>query len=200
MANGQTLQLTIGKAEAEMDWLQWSSSVIGSIAWPIAAVIIAAIFRKQIASLLKRIKEASWGGAKINFGEKLDEIEEDTRVLVGNEPEAVVPTNPPEEERFQKLLAISPNAAILDAWSQVEGTLVQRANAFGIKYLDPREPIDRRLADSNLLNASAIRIVREMRKIRNAAAHNQEMTTTDAIRFQSLAKTLEQVISRTIHP
>lgn len=52
MQTPQVVQLVIGKpekADAGMGPLEFASSVIGSLAWPFAAVVIAIIFRAQIA-------------------------------------------------------------------------------------------------------------------------------------------------------
>src|SRR3546814_644016 len=69
------LQITMGPGESGMGWLEWTSSVIGSTAWPIALVLVALIFRGQITKLLKRIKGAKYGEAEVLFREELDKIE-----------------------------------------------------------------------------------------------------------------------------
>lgn len=94
----------------------------------------------------------------------------------------------------EDVLRISPNAAILDAWATVELNLIKRAKGFGIKYIPVDQPIEERLALSGLLTPSAVVIAKQMREIRNAAAHNSEMTTTDALRFRTLTMVLEQSI------
>jgi hypothetical protein len=58
-----------------MDWLQWSSSIIGSIAWPIALVVAAYLLRKHLAELLVNISELTWGDKKVTFKKGLDNLE-----------------------------------------------------------------------------------------------------------------------------
>src|SRR3546814_1699782 len=75
------LQITMGPGESGMGWLEWTSSVIGSTAWPIALVLVALIFRGQITKLLKRIKGAKYGEAEVLFREELDKIEAEVEEL-----------------------------------------------------------------------------------------------------------------------
>ena len=47
-------ELKIGVADKAMGWMDFVSSLVGSLAWPVAAVIMAAIFHKQIARLFDK--------------------------------------------------------------------------------------------------------------------------------------------------
>lgn len=69
------LKLEVGEAEQGMGWLEFIASVVGSVAWPIAAVAIAVLFRKQIAALLNKIRTLTLGDAVVDFSEKLDKVE-----------------------------------------------------------------------------------------------------------------------------
>jgi hypothetical protein len=56
----QVVQLVVSqpnKADDGMSGLEFTASAIGSLAWPVAAVIIASIFHKQIAGLLAKIRK-----------------------------------------------------------------------------------------------------------------------------------------------
>jgi hypothetical protein len=83
---GATIEVKLATAEKSMDWLQWSSSLVHSLAWPVAAVIIAFIFRDQISGLLSKIRKLSWGDKVVDFAEKLDELEAATRVEIEGMP------------------------------------------------------------------------------------------------------------------
>lgn len=64
------LELKVGKADDAMGWFEFISSMTGSLAWPIAAVVIALIFRSQIISLMQRLRELGFGDAKATFSEQ----------------------------------------------------------------------------------------------------------------------------------
>ena len=64
-----------------MDWLQFLASIIGSLAWPLALVVIVLILRRQLVDILRRLKRLKYGEAEAEFGEKLEEVEEDIAEL-----------------------------------------------------------------------------------------------------------------------
>ena len=185
------LELKIGAADKSMGWMEFISSLVGSLAWPVAAVIIAAIFHKQIAGLLSKVRRLNWGDASIELAEQLDMVEDRARVI---EAEVALPAPMHEEaevpdDRFQALLTISPSAAILDAWKPVErrlATLGKEHFGAGTKYT-PTHKIAERLSAMGVLMSSVVGMVDDLRNIRNEASHSREVSVTDAIRFQQLA-------------
>lgn len=185
----QVVQLIVGKSETAdqgMSGLEFTASAISSLAWPVAAVIIAAIFQKQIAGLLAKIRKLNWGDASVELSEQLDRAEDKSRDVPGDL--AVDLTLP--DERFQQLIAISPSAAILDSWGTIERLLHQLGNDMGLSPKELRNPI---VIGNNLLHQKHIsfavfEMLRDLRGIRNAAAHQRAVTTTDALRFYELAE------------
>lgn len=199
----QVVQLIVGKAEKSdggMNGLEFSSSVIGSLAWPIAAVIIAFVFRTQIAALLKRIKEASWGDTKVSFADELDKIEEGAPSLDLLPDAQVIQNaleNQPIDDRFQALLAISPNAAIMDSWRGIERSIRELAAAHDLSENMDKMRVDQLalgLKSKGHLTVAAMKTISEMRNLRNRAAHNDEITVTDALRFDELAKRMRRFL------
>jgi hypothetical protein len=66
-----------------MDWLQFTATVIGHLAWPVVVLILLIIVRKHVGALAERLLEFSFGGAKITFDKILRkgaEIIEETHV------------------------------------------------------------------------------------------------------------------------
>ena len=174
-----------------MDWLQWSSSIVGSIAWPIAAVVIACIFRAQIAGLLAKIRKLSWGDKVVDFADTLDKIESVSQDVIPPDVGVDAPS-PLPDMRFQQLLSISPSAAILDAWRPIELRLrdiASKYEAFAVSY--PRAlttgHVIEKLYKGNIISSGVYETLRDLQRLRNAAAHEAEVTATDAIRFQAFA-------------
>lgn len=77
-----------GTAEGAMGWLDFIASMTGSLAWPIAALGIALIFRSQIRTLLGRLNEVALGDAKATFSKDLDRAEKQAAALPAPEEEA----------------------------------------------------------------------------------------------------------------
>lgn len=193
----QTISLTIGSGHTKMDGYQFTSSVIGAVAWPIAAVIIALAFRTQITGLLKRIKEASWGETKVSFSDQLDKVEAGARPLeltpdAPGLPQAQAPV--PLGDRFQTLLAISPNLAILDSWADLERSLRNLAQQHNLtENIETMRPdqLALGLKSKGHLTVAAMKTVSEMRALRNRAAHSEDITAADALRFGELAQRMK---------
>jgi len=187
------LELKVGTTDDGMDALTFVSSVIGSIAWPIAAFAIAFLFRAQIRKLLARIKKLSVGDNSVDFGERLEEAEavaEAARPAALPEPEGLgLP-----DRRTAQLIALSPSAAVLDAWRRIETEVRTMANPLvaGVTSTTQR-PLTFRVAVKYLLEAGQIStstytLLHDLQQLRNAAAHGDDVSAADAIRFTIIAK------------
>lgn len=58
-----------------MGWLEFISAIIGSVAWPIAAVILALVFKGHLVKLLHRMVSFGVAGATATFDRELDRAE-----------------------------------------------------------------------------------------------------------------------------
>lgn len=184
----QVVHLVLGKPEKAdngMSGLEFTASAIGSLAWPVAAIIIGAIFHKQIADLLAKIRKVNWGDASVELSEQLDRVEDKSREVPGDP--AVDLTLP--DVRLQQLIAISPSAAILDSWGMVERLLYQLGDDKSLSSKEMRNPlaIGHSLLRQKRITPAVFEMLRDLRGIRNAAAHHQDVTATDALRFYELA-------------
>ncbi|MCX7285452.1 MAG: hypothetical protein NTX28_15660 [Novosphingobium sp.] len=181
------ISLTIGPAA---DWLSWSASLIGALAWPLAALVIALVFRRPLLTLLARLDELSWGDKAARFAQKLDRLESEAPPVPA-EPDGPDLALTGNHGRFLKLLNLSPNAAVLDAWSRVEEALQALALNHGVCHAlastDAAEA-SHALQQRGILPARTVGMIGEMRALRHAAAHNQDISVSDALRFRNLAK------------
>lgn len=178
------IRLTVGQEAA--DWLAWSGAIVGALAWPLAALMIALLFRRPLLALLARLDELSWGDKSARFAQRLDRLESEAG------PAPVEPDGPEialsgDHGRFIKLLDLSPNAAVLDAWSRVEEALQGLALTHALANNDAAQA-GCALQRCGVLPARTVGMIGEMRRLRNAAAHNQDISVSDALRFRNLAK------------
>jgi len=179
------IALTIGEPEAAMSWMEFLSSLVGSLAWPVAAVIIACLFRSQISGLLDKVRTITWGDKIVDFGQKLDEIENASSE--GPPPEKAERTS---DDRFDRLLAISPAAAVIDAWNTVEAILFHIADARGYDIAPPRRTMEviRAMERDGVISEPTAHTLHELRSLRNAAAHHGMVKPADAFRFKELTE------------
>ncbi len=176
-------------AETGMGMLDFIASLVGSLAWPSAAIVIALVFHKQIGFLLAKVKTLKWGEAAVDFTEKLDKVETTAAAIADHtDSENTLPLSAPSG-RFHELLAISPNAAILDSWSEVENEVRKLGKHHGL-IDSPARPsrIGEQLVKSGVLPIGIHRMLAEMRSMRNQAAHGAQTTPEDALRFYQLSQ------------
>lgn len=182
--------MTNGKvAETGMGVLDFIASLVSSFAWPLAAFIIALVFHKQIGSLLAKVKTLKWGEAAVDFTEKLDKVESEAAVLADQTKAQDTATPAAPSGRFHELLAISPNAAILDSWSEVESEIRKPGKHHGL-IDSPARPsrIGDQLVKDGVLPIGVHKMLAEMRSMRNQAAHGAQTTPEDALRFYQLSQ------------
>ncbi|MFM2370857.1 MAG: hypothetical protein RIS85_579, partial [Pseudomonadota bacterium] len=155
--------------------------------WPLAALAIALIFRTHLLALLARLDELSWGDKSARFARKLDRLELQAPAPPPDsaaEPEIALSG---DHARFLQMLDRSPNAAVLDAWSRVEEALRGLAQRHQLASADAAVA-GHALQRSGVLPARTVGMIAAMRALRMAAAHNQDISVPDALRFRNLAR------------
>lgn len=219
------IQFSISFGGNEMGLLEWSASVIGSVAWPVSVVVVALIFRSQINKLLKRIKGAKYGDAEVEFSETLDKLEAAAEAIVppdepmpsealplniekpADEAEAQAVTEPNvltdlelqrtaiEKQHFAVLANLSPSAAVLSAWQSLELTLEDMFIKSGLtrkpgKYHGYANALT--LYKLGVIDKSTMDIINDLKNLRNAAAHTDDVSFSDALRFDALSRVVKE--------
>jgi len=180
------ISLTVGPAGTDIGWLDWTASVLAALAWPVSALVIALIFRRPLLALLARLDELSWGDKSARFAQRLDRLESEASPAPP-EPDGPEIALTGDHARFLKLLDLSPGAAVLDSWAGVEDALQSLAIEHAVATPDVSEA-GRTLQKRGVLPARTVGMIEDMRALRNAAAHDQAISVSDALRFRNLAK------------
>lgn len=137
------------------------ASLVGSLAWPFTALIVALIFKKPIKNLLSEIQSLKYKGLAIDFGKQIEKVRTDAEkvlpqapatptglevivsdsvavtdsIAVGMEESTSVEIeekNSIAKEKFLQLVDLHPAAAILESWLDLETELRAVANKRGI--------------------------------------------------------------------
>jgi Domain of unknown function (DUF4145) len=155
-----------------MDWLQFFSSVIqslASLAWPLAIVVCVLLFREKLLDLLPglRLKHKD---LEISF--RLDKAEQEARQLPA--PENQVPNPTPEEtQRFEQIAQVSPRAAILELRANLDNAVRGLAEAAGIARTNASlMSLIRELRKMNRLDPHTSALLDDLRAVGNVAAHS----------------------------
>jgi hypothetical protein len=179
-----------------MDWLQFLASVIGSLAWPAAIVLIVLLLRRELVQILRRLRRLKYSDAEAEFGEKLEEVEEDIAEL------PVPPKLPPKKEfrdqYIDDLDRFSNNSAVFVSWLEVESAILNLARA--AKLLETNMPAPRAaqlLLKRELIDPATYRAIRELLELRNIAVHPNDariVSKDEADRFKKLADRVAAVL------
>jgi hypothetical protein len=115
-----------------MDWLQFISSIPVGYAWPSVLIVLMVILRKQISALAGRIQEITLpGGAKAKFEKVIPEAREKAEKIepaVRDTPTAEIQP----QDSFLYLANNFPEAAIMESFREVEGTLWEMVPFLGL--------------------------------------------------------------------
>lgn len=170
-----------------MDWLQFFASTIGSIAWPIALVIIVLVLRRELIALLSRLRRLKYGDAEAEFAEKLREAAQEIGELpapVHRAPKQEL-TKPSDFEDF------SNNSAVFVSWLEVESAILNLARKADVLRTNmPALVAADILLKKELIDHPTYRAIRELLDLRNIAVHPNDarlVSKAEADRFKALA-------------
>lgn len=167
-----------------MDWKQFIASIIGSLAWPVATVLIAYLFKDQIRRLIAHIRKIGAGGVSVELSEKVEEAVDAGQVVQaekGLSPPDVVGLDP----TLLQLVKSFPEAALIQSFKELE-TLILKIR----QRLPDERPfrnlyeVLKALEKKQYIPQSAVTLFQSLREARNAAAHGkgeEELSSTEAL-------------------
>ena len=181
-----------------VNWLDFISSVIASLAWPVVTLIAVLVLRQPLARLLPTLRRAKYKGFDLEFGERLDELEEradEARLPEPVEPPAWVHESPDDwtfGDYIERLAPVSPRVAITEAWRHVELALKDAGARIGQPKSQHLARVARELQSAGRLSRDAVSLVDDLRGLRNRAAHAREfdLEPEQALEFARLAERL----------
>lgn len=177
-----------------MDSLSFVSSVIGAVAWPVAAVVIAFAFRSELRALVPLLRKLKAGPIEAEFERDVKAIEQ--------EAGSIVAVKPPEElegrqEMLRELARVNPRSAILEAWLGVESAVRKAAlqRTGGSPPPDVSSPLRtmRELVQNEIVTSGDAALFHDLRGLRNQAVHIQDFNPSyeSALEYVKLASLLE---------
>ncbi|KAA0956083.1 DUF4145 domain-containing protein [Planococcus sp. ANT_H30] len=176
-----------------MNKLEFISSIINSIAWPIALIVVIHFLKKPLIKILSNLNRLTYNNLEMDFTNKLEEIEtslEDTQL-----PENNSQLNNKDKE-IMTIAQISPAASITMSWSMVEKEIMNTIKRIAISpdypaYKSPLKNIQL-LKDNGKIDLDTLNSLNELRDLRNKAAHghlsNDSLTYLEAMKYHNLSK------------
>lgn len=153
-------------------------ALVESLAWPAAIIWLGYQFRAEIRTLISKVSHLKYKDVEARFEKELAAAEVQAKAAIVesgpyNDEEPVYPA--PYDERYYQLLRIadeSPRAALIEAWIEVEGSLLTAAEKIGMKLVPhaPDRIIDA-LFRQRRIAKTVIPLFESLRKMRNEAIH-----------------------------
>jgi hypothetical protein len=154
-----------------MDWLTFISSIIGALAWPAGACVVALIFKGQIRDLLQKLSGLSFAGVEARFGESVEQIREDVK-SVEDDPDY---EDRPVEAKLVELVESHPHLAVLEGWKTLERAIISvSTKRLGMDRKLPVQSHIEALSRSDILPRAMISAITNIHEVRNKAAHEVE--------------------------
>jgi hypothetical protein len=178
-----------------MDWKTFVSNMTGALAWPLVATALLYVLRNQLPDLLKRLKGASIGSGKIELSEVLQKGREEREIVAAEHPE--VEENAVQIDEVTLNLANQfPEAAIMQAYKEVEGILIQIRGRLDLAPRTNLRSIVRRLVERGVINAEVEPLMARFQQARNAAVHAESegrITPGQALEYIAQARFLSSL-------
>jgi len=173
--------------------------LIVGVAWPVAAIWIAYLFRKPMGSLLSRMSRFRYKDAEASFEHGLSEAEAKIARVEEISTHKITTTEVTSKtEQLRRIAEVSPRASIMESWilieeaagqaGYVQGTQIPRINALlFVEDLVKEGKLPREAGDA----------IHKLRELRNKAAHLQDfqLSQAEAERYLDLAAKISESIS-----
>ena len=160
-----------------MDWLTFISKVVEALAWPCAFLAVLLVIRKELPAIVRSLRKLKFKDVELEFGEAAKAVAADAKEVVPpSKPDVRVSGQSKEEMSFRltAIAELSPRAAILESWLQVEAGAVDVIRKRATSNLSSM-PGPMRIRDSlirmEILNAKQAAVFENLRDLRNKAVH-----------------------------
>ena len=187
-----------------MDALTFISSIIESLSWPAAIVLLACLLRKPLSALLPNLKRVKYRGVELDFRDELQKLEGQAKTAglqIAQEPQER-DTGPRRSEdsiaEAARLATDFPEPAVGVAWIAVEQELTNAVVRMDISPdIRPSKVAAKNitlLREHGCIDADTGDVLDRMRRLRNAAVHPktyvERLSADEAREFVRLAQAL----------
>jgi len=190
------------------DWLQFIASVVGSLAWPVAAVVVIALLRRPLSRVIESLHRVSFRGINADFGQVVAKLE-----LQADEakipPAVEMPNGATHFQRNDQtvganaeiaaMAAISPEAAVVRAWLEIEHAATDALLRVGYPKKVQEVYAARKimlLREGGYIDQETYRIITSIRNLRDKITHavgeRENLNYEEAMDYARLALRMAQ--------
>ncbi len=163
-----------------MNWLEFISSVLGSLAWPATVITLVVVLRSPLGRILLTLTKLKYKDLELDFGRGLKELEAKAK---GIDLKPSLVEGPPTSKRTAtdlldeagRLAAEFPEPAVAVGWQAVEAELMSAVQRLAISPDYP--PSNSAMKNAALLHEQGsidtptLDVLNRMRNLRNMAVH-----------------------------
>ncbi|MDF9904524.1 UNVERIFIED_ORG: hypothetical protein OKW15_002480 [Pseudomonas reinekei] len=182
-----------------MDWMQFVSSLVSSLAWPAAVVTVVCLLKNPILGLIPKIRSFRYGELHVDLTEALQSLQEELPATP-SKPNELTDALQVKLSVPLQIAAVSPRAGMIAAWLEVEGalnTVLKREGLDSTPHELPRTKLEK-LRDAGYVNGPTYRAVLRTFKLRNEAVHmlDREIPYDDAVAMADVCTRLVESLSK----
>lgn len=176
--------------------------IIEALAWPGVALIALFVLRRPIADLIPMLQRLKYKDLELEFERDLDKLREEARDARSKT------TLPPSDESvvadldyyLQQVRESSPRNAVIEAWLGLESSAVSTATHFKLMPEGARVTASsaiKALVTAGVLSDNDMRIINELRLLRNKAVHelSASISEYEAAKFLEIARDVSDIIA-----
>lgn len=181
-----------------MDALTFIVEIVKALGWPVAAIILVMMLRKEIKALLPLVKRLKAGPVEAEFDREVKELKETAEAQL--QPVVRSQDATTQRQKLLQLIEVNPRSAVIEAWQCVEFAarrFLQSQNG-SITEREPQSPVAllRGLNRYEVLTRDEVALFNDLRSLRNEAVHRSEFVPTyeSVLNYIDLAARLQAVI------
>jgi hypothetical protein len=156
--------------------LQFIASIVNSLAWPLVVLGSVVILRGPLRALLPLLQRLKYKDLELDFGQQVRELNAEVAAELPAPGAAALPPIGGDPV-IARLAETSPRAAVLEAWRAVEAAALLAARRLGGEvFRDKAFTLHaiRFLEGLDGLDSAIVSLLRDLRGLRNQAAHAPE--------------------------
>jgi hypothetical protein len=171
---------------------------LSSSEWPAVAVFALIALRRPLKQLIGTLRAVSYKDFKADFGEQLKKAQQDA-LQVSAQSSPLPPVDTIAEGRFRAVVDLSPNAAIFEAWLNVEFALRDLAISKGIpleRGFSSALYLTRVLQRTSAIDRRTVKLIDDMRALRNVAVHPEDEQAVTAEQAEAYKELADRVVAQ----
>jgi hypothetical protein len=173
-----------------MDILTFVSEMAKALAWPVTVLLILLLIRRPLLEYIPFVRRLRYGDLELDFEREV--------VQLSAKASRALPSSEGARPRLTQTAYISPRAAVLEAWLELEAVAMEASKRHGLALTsrEMRSPLElgQALEKAGVLSGEKLEIYHRLRNLRNAAAHATHFAFDPevAIEYADLADRLVQ--------